>query len=187
MEASVRQLSESRIREILVGMPAFQRKVGELGWTKGTLTPVALPSAEDYPPAGSLADVVAPYFPDDTGEMAFYQDVMRLQELWTHVSMAGSARPRIDAAIANLRLQTAQIMTNVPNPEMAVLFETMILSRIAQLESVTDEELSAIERLAPEIEKELFHRIQATVGGAPCAVGSSGNEAHGIVAEGVNN
>lgn len=165
MEASVRQLSESRIREILVGMPAFHEQVGELSHTMGAQTLVALPSDENHPPASSLVDVVAPYFSDELPEVEFYQDVIRLKELWTYVSMPGAARPRIDAAIANLRLQTAQVMTNVPNPEMAVLFETMISSRIAQLESVTEEELSAIKRLAPEIEKELFHRAQpATVG-----------------------
>ena len=146
-------------------MPAFHKKVGELSHTIGAQAPAPLPSAENYPPASSLTDVVAPYFPDELPEVEFYQDVIRLKELWTYVSMPGSARPRIDAAIANLRLQTAQTMTNVPNPEMGVLFETMISSRIAQLESVTDEELSAIERLAPEIEKELFHRAQGSIGG----------------------
>jgi hypothetical protein len=165
MEASVRQLSESRIREILVGMPAFHEKVGELGRTNGAQTPVPLPSAGNNPPVSSVADVVAPHFSDDPAEVEFYQDVMRLQELWTYVNMTGSARPRIDAAIASLRLQTTQVMTNVPNPEMAALFGTMISSRIAQLESVTDEELSAIERLAPEIEKELVHRAPGGIGG----------------------
>ena len=165
MEASVRQLSESRIREILVGMPAFHRKVGELGGTSGAQTKVPLPSAENYPPASSLGDVVASSFSDDPDEVAFYQDVMRLQELWTYVNMTGSARPRIDAAIASLRLQTTQVMTNLPDPDMAALFAAMISSRIAQLESVTDEELSAVKSLAPEIEKELFHRAQGSIGG----------------------
>jgi len=165
MEASVRQLSESRIRELLVGMPAFHKKVGELGRTNGAQAPVPHPSAENHQSADSLDDVVAPYFPEDSAEVEFYQDVTRLQELWTYVNMAGPARPRIDAAIASLRLQTTQVMTNVPDPDMVALFDAMISSRIAQLESVTDEELSAIERLAPEIEKELVHRAQQSSGG----------------------
>ena len=167
MEASARQLTESRIRELLGGMPAFHEKIRKLGREKGAQTPIPLPPAENYPPAGSLADVLAPHFSDDPDEMTFYQDVMRLQELWTYVNMAGPARGRIDAAIANLRLQTAQIMDNVPDTEMAALFDTMIASRIAQLESVTDEELTAVANLAPEVEKELFHRAQSTTGRRP--------------------
>jgi hypothetical protein len=160
MEASARQLTEARIREILAGMPAFHDRLAKLGRTKDAHTPVPLPSAADYPPASSVADVVAPYFSDNSDEVAFYQDVMRLQELWTYVNMAGSARGRIDAAIASLRLQTAQIIDNVPDPDMATLFDTMISSRIAQLESVTDDELYAVKSLAPEVEKELFQRAQ---------------------------
>ena len=101
MEALVRQLTESRIREILAGMAAFREKVGKLGGKKGAQMPLSWP-VEDYPPATSVAEVVAPYFSDDSDEVPFYQDVMRLQELWTYVNMTGSARGRIEAAIEEL-------------------------------------------------------------------------------------
>ena len=160
MEASVRHLTEARIRELLAGMPTFNEKIRKLGRSSGP----ALPSAEDYPAASSLADVVAHSLSDDPEEVAFYQDVMRLQELWTYVNaLPGSARGRIDAAIASLRLQTAQVMGGTTDEDMAALFRAMISSRIEQLESVTDEELSLVARFAPEVEQELFHRAQ----GAP--------------------
>ena len=165
METPVRQLTESRIRELLDGMPAFNERIRKLGRTKAGQTPIPLPAPENYPPVGSLTDVVATSYSDDPDEVAFYRDVMRLQELWALTQTTrGSARAGIDAAIASLRLQTAQIMTDAPDADMATLFGTMISSRIAQLESMTDEELEAVARFAPEIEKAMMRGLQGGAG-----------------------
>ena len=58
MESPDRQLTESRIRELIAAMPAFNERIRKLGRTKAGRTPLPLPAAEDYPPVGSLADVV---------------------------------------------------------------------------------------------------------------------------------
>jgi hypothetical protein len=161
----VRQLTESRIRELLAGMPAFNERIRERGRTKGSRTPLPLPAPENYPPVASLADVVAPSFSDDPEDVAFYRDAMRLQELWTYVqSTRGSARAQVDAAIGSLRQQTAGITSAAPDAHMATLFSTMIAARIADLESITDEELEAVARFAPEIEKAMMHDFQSGAG-----------------------
>jgi hypothetical protein len=163
MKTPVRQLTESRIRELLAGMPAFNERIRKLGRNKVGRTPIPLPAPENYPPVGGLADVVATSFSDDPDEVAFYQDMMRLQELWTYVhTLPGTARAWLDAAIASLRQQTAQIMSAASDAGVAALYNTMISSRIAELESMTDEELEAIARCAPEIEKAFMRGPQAS-------------------------
>ena len=155
-------LTESRIRELIEGMPAFDARIQKQGRSKGGQTPLPLPSADEFPPAASLADVVATSFSDDPAEVEFYRDVMRLQELWALAGMkSGSVRSRINAAIASLRMQTTMIMDPLPDPSMAQLFGTMITSRIAQLESMTDEEIAAVERLKPELDKAFMRRLNA--------------------------
>jgi hypothetical protein len=179
MDAPRGPLTEARIREILAGMTAFHEKLRKRGRARDAQKPVPLPSAENYPPASSLADVVAPYFSDDPAEVAFYQDVMRLQELLTHVTMPGSARARINAAIASLRAQNVHVVGGVPDAAMLELFDVMFSSRIAQLQSITDEELSLVERFKPELEKELFHRAQSYIGGRPSRSGSRSTKRRG--------
>lgn len=163
METPVRQLTEARIRKLLAGMPAFNERIRKLGRTREGRTPIPLPAPANYPPVGSLADVVATSFSDDPDAVAFFRDVMRLQELWTYVqTRSGSARAQIGAAIASLRQQTAQILSTAPDAASAALYSTMISSRIADLESMTDEELDAVARCAPEIEKAFMRGLQAS-------------------------
>jgi hypothetical protein len=155
-------LTESRIRELIEGMPAFDALLQKQGHSMGGQAPLPLPSAEEFPPAGSLADVVATSFSDNPAEVDFYRDVMRLQELWALAGMkSGSVRSRINAAMASLRMQANMNMDPLPDAGMAELFGTMITSRIAQLESMTDEEIAAVERLKPEIDKAFRSRLTA--------------------------
>ena len=171
MELPVRPLTESRIRELLDGMPAFYERIRKLGNTKAGRTPLPLPAAKDYPSVGSLADAIAPSFSDDPDEVDFYRDMMRLQELWAFTQgRIKPARAAIDAALAILRQQTVTIVSNDPNAnlaelytaEMAELHSIMFASRIAQLESVTDEELNAVEHFAPQIGPALMNSMQAS-------------------------
>jgi hypothetical protein len=153
MDLPVRPLTESRIRELIAGMPAFDEKIRKSSRTTKGRTPIALPPPDEYPVVGSVADVAAGSFHDDPAEAEFFRDMMRLEELWAYISMMpGSARGRIDAAIASLRLQTAGVMTGATDEGMAELFGSMISARIAQLESVTDDELAAIRNCAPELQ-----------------------------------
>jgi hypothetical protein len=153
-------LTESRIRVLIEGMPAFYEKVRKLGRTKRGRTPMPLPNAEDYPPVGSLADVVATTFSDDPAEVAFYQDMMRLDELWALRRRRGGARAAIQAAIATLQQRTVVVEGGTLDRGMSELFDVMFSARIAQFESITDEELAAIERCAPEIEQAFNRRMQ---------------------------
>ena len=168
-ELPVRPLTEARIRELLDAMPDFYEKVRKKDRKAGR-KPFPLPKAEDYPAVGSLADAMAPSFYDDPDEAAFYQDMMRLQDLWGFTQGKLPARAAIDEAIATLRLQTVEIVTDnadadiseLYTAEMAELHSIMFGSRIAQLESVTDDELTAIERFAPEIGPRLMGSMKAS-------------------------
>lgn len=162
MELKVRHLSEGRIRELLAGMPDFDRRIRRLGRTKRGRTPVPIPAASEYPSAASLADIVAPYYSDKAEEVDFYRDMMRLQELWGYAhAIPRCARAGIEADIANLRAQTEQILANAATPELAAMMEKLVAARIAYLESITAEELAAIEQCAPEIEAAFRRRMEA--------------------------
>ena len=169
-ELPVRRLTEARIRELLDGMPDFYEKLRKKDRKTGG-KPLPLPKAEDYPAVGSLADAMAPSFYDDPDEMAFYRDMMRLQDLWGFTQgRIKPARAAIDAALATLRQQDVVIVSDDPDvdvaelysAEMAELHSIMFGSRIAQLESVTDEELSAVERFASQIGPKLMGSMKAS-------------------------
>lgn len=168
METPPRQLTETRIRELLDGMPAFNKRIRKLGRTKHGRAPLPLPAPEDYPAVGSPADFVAESFSDDPAEIAFYRDVMRMQELWAFgKTRHRSARATIDAAIDSLRQQTQLTIATpdadaieLPLDDMPEIFATMISARIADLESITDEELDAVARFAPEIEKVMLRGVR---------------------------
>ena len=170
MELPVRPLTESRIRELLDGMQAFNERISKKGRTKAGRTPLPLPAAKDYPSVGSLADAIAPSYSDDPDEVAFFRDVMRLQELFAFTQGRIPARAAIDAAIATLRRQEVVIVSHDPDADIAELYtaemrelhSAMFSSRIAQLETVTDEELSAVERFAPEIGPALMRGMTAS-------------------------
>jgi len=162
MEYPIRHLTEDRIRDLLAGLPDFDRRIQRLGRTKRGRTPVSLPAADDYPPVASLADLVAPHFSDKPEEVAFFRDMMRLQELWSYVqAIPACARAGIEGTIAQLREQGAQILNDPANGERVEVLGRLIAARVAYLESVTAGELEAIARCATEIEAALQRRIEA--------------------------
>ena len=171
MESRARPLTEARIRELIDGMPAFNDRIRKRGRTKAGRTPLPLPAAEDFPAVGSLADAIAPTFSDDPAQVAFYQDVVRLHELLVYVrSRRGSPRDQINATIAQLRQMTVQIVdkdggvTEVAPAMLGGIYEKMVSARIAQLETITDEELRLVERYASEIELAMMRSLPRGTG-----------------------
>ena len=170
MELPVRPLTEARIRELLEGMPAFYERLRKND--RRGQKPLPLPAPQDYPSVGSLADAIAPTVSDDPDEVDFYRDMMRLQDLWGFTQGKLPARAAIDAAIATLRQQTVTIVSYDPGvdiaepytAEMAEIHSIMFGSRIAQLESVTDEELNAVQRYASEIGPAMMRSMKASTG-----------------------
>lgn len=142
MEPAPRPLTEARIREVIAGLPAFYARLHK------------------HDRAGRRKKLI-PLPPND---VAFYADMMRMQEMWAYAqSKRQSARAKVDAAIANLRAQTAAI-PSAAGAEMTSLFGEMISSRLAELESYTDEELEVVAGLSTEIGIAFMSSMKAAPG-----------------------